>query len=337
MRGRRASRAVAFILLWLAEPMRRSPLLLVVPLSLWACHSAIQTTSVDDDAGTTAIVDAATDEDGKKPSKPRPKPDADDGTDEDEDAGDPSNIDESVFAEEVYVFMRSQFSLWMCTGTLVSPTVVVTAAHCLDTSMFDSYFVVAPQAPGRVQREAHHPQAFGGSFEDVANPDIGILTLEKPIVLPRYAQLTDVVDAVEAATAASLDADEDAGDGGDDAGDGGDDAGDGGDAGSDAGVPGVFGAAYVRTSQDNAESPLTWTGDMPVTSTIQYGYSHGFGTPMYSKGGDSGAGLFLVENGVKKHKLIGVERQPEPSRNLDHFTRIDAAFVAWFNEVTKTP
>lgn len=310
--------------------MRRSPLLLVVPLSLWACHSAIQTTPVDDDAGTTAVIDAGIDDGGRKPSKPRPKPD-DDDVDEDDggDAGDPSTIDESVFAEEVYVFMRTQFSLWMCTGTLVSPTVVVTAAHCLDTSMFDSYFVVAPQAPGRVEREAYHPRIFGGSFEDVANPDIGILTLEKPIVLPRYAQLTDVVDAVEAATSAALDAD--AGDAGDDAGDGGD------DAGIDAGVPGVFGAAYVRTSQDNAESPLAWTGDMPVTSTTQYGYSHGFGTPLYSKGGDSGAGLFLVENGVKKHKLIGVERQPEPSRELDHFTRIDAAFVAWFNEVTKTP
>jgi hypothetical protein len=28
--------------------------------------------------------------------------------------------------------------------------------------------------------------------------------------------------------------------------------------------------------------------------------------------------------------LIGVARQPEPDRNLDHFTRIDAAFLAWY-------
>lgn len=320
--------------------MRRSTLLLVVPLSLWACHSAIQTTPVDDDAGTTAIVDAGPDR-GRPPAKPRPVPDADIEEEEEEeegwDGGDAAAIDESIFAEEVYVFMRSKFSLWMCTGTLVSPTTVVTAAHCLDTSMFDSYYIVAPQAPGRVKRDAHSPRIFGGSFEDVANPDIGILTLEKPILLPRYAELTDVVDAVEAATTAAQNTDDDDADAGsDDAGDGGDDAGSD-DAGSDAGVPGVFGAAYVRTSQDHAESPLIWTADMPVTSTAQYGYVHGFGTPMYSKGGDSGAGLFLVENGVRKHKLIGVERQPEPSRNLDHFTRIDAAFIAWFNEVTKVP
>ena len=71
---------------------------------------------------------------------------------------------------------------------------------------------------------------------------------------------------------------------------------------------------------------------MPVTSTVQYGYEHGFGTPMFSKGGDSGAGLFLVENGQRTRKLIGVARQPEPERDLDHFTRIDPAFLAWYAE-----
>jgi len=54
-------------------------------------------------------------------------------------------------------------------------------------------------------------------------------------------------------------------------------------------------------------------------------FEHGFATPLFTKGGDSGAGLFLVENGQITHQLIGVARQPEPSRSLDHFTRIDAS------------
>ena len=47
---------------------------------------------------------------------------------------------------------------------------------------------------------------------------------------------------------------------------------------------------------------------------------------------NSGASLFLVENGKPTHKLIGVARQPEPERNIDHFSRIDAAFTQWFAE-----
>jgi len=37
----------------------------------------------------------------------------------------------------------------------------------------------------------------------------------------------------------------------------------------------------------------------------------------------------LVEDGKMTHKLVGVARQPEPDRQLDHLTRIDAAFLAF--------
>lgn len=203
-------------------------------------------------------------------------------------------VDDGILREVVYVFMRDRVGgRWMCTGTLVSPTTAVTAAHCLDPAMFEGYTIVAPLAPNTPRVRATSPRIFGGTYEDVANPDIGVLTLDTPIQLPAYAQLTDVVARVE-----------------------------GGDA--------VSAAAIVRTSEE-AEAPLEQTETMPVTSTVQYGYEHGFGTPMFSKGGDSGAGLFLVENGKITHKLIGVARQPEPDRGPDHFTRIDAAFLQWFD------
>lgn len=196
-------------------------------------------------------------------------------------------------AEVVYVLMRDKLhQQWFCTGTLVAKDQVVTAAHCLESDKFVSWEIVAPLAAGKPRVSASNPQVFGGSFEDVANPDIGTLTLSKDIVLPVYAQLTDVVAQVEAGAK-------------------------------------VEATAVVRTDK-TPEAPLFTEATMPVSSTVQYGYEHGFGTPYFSKGGDSGAGLFLVENGKVTHKLIGVARQPEPDRNLDHFTRIDAAFLAWY-------
>lgn len=201
--------------------------------------------------------------------------------------------DDGVFREVVSVFMTAKDGTrWMCTGTLVAADKVVTAAHCLDPQKFAAYEIVASLADGKPRVAATTPKIFGGSFEDVANPDVGFLTLVKPISLPRYAQLTNVVTDVEA-------------------------------------QKDVRAAAVVRVAQD-ASATFAPSSSMPVRSTVQYGYEHGFGTPMFSKGGDSGAGLFLVENGKITHKLIGIARQPEPVRDLDHFTRISAAFEDWY-------
>jgi hypothetical protein len=209
-------------------------------------------------------------------------------------------VDPGVYSEVVYVFQKDHDGKgWMCTGTLVARDKVVTASHCLDPKMFVSYQIVAPLAPqGRTVSSASNPQLFGGDYNNVAQPDIGILTLNTPIDLPQYAVLTDIVARVEAKEA-------------------------------------IKAAAVLRTGE-TAEAPLEMSEEQPVSSTVALGYEHGFGTPLFTKGGDSGGGLFLVENGKATHKLIGTVRQPEPDRKIDHFTRVDAAFLVWYAEKTGT-
>lgn len=200
--------------------------------------------------------------------------------------------------EEVYVLMKDwNDKSWMCTGTLVKENVVVTAAHCIDDSEFASFEIIAPNAPDQPRVAASGPNRMSYDYTDnPGDPDIGILWLDEPIALPQYAVFTDVTAALESGQA-------------------------------------VKGTAVVRTAEE-PEAPFKSVENLTVTSTTDRGYTHGIATPYFSHGGDSGAGLFLVENGAVTHQLIGVARQPEEGDDLDHFTRIDAAFLAWFEENT---
>ena len=202
-----------------------------------------------------------------------------------------------VLTEATYVLMKGwDGSDWMCTGALVSKDVVVTAAHCLDESMFESWEVVAPLAKDKPRVRASNPRLMSYEFENPAEPDIGFLRLDEPIELPAYAQLTDVTQRVEKGEKLTA-------------------------------------TAIVRKEED-FEAPFKSVDGLELSSTTTRGYEHGLVTPYFSHGGDSGAGLYLVENGQVTHKLIGIARQPEPKEKLDHFTRVDADFLAWLDEHT---
>lgn len=179
-----------------------------------------------------------------------------------------------------------------CTGALVSKDIVLTAGHCVDTHRMAGFEVIAPRAPNKPRVGASRVARFDGDYDDPAFPDIGILKLDEPIVLGQYAQMTDVSARVDSGQT-------------------------------------VEAMAVVRTIAE-PEAPLRSSAIMKVSSAKSFGYQHGFHTPMFTIGGDSGAGLFLVENGKRTHKLIGVARQPEPDRNIDHFTSVNPTITKWF-------
>jgi hypothetical protein len=198
----------------------------------------------------------------------------------------------ALLQEVVYVLMRHyDGDNWMCTGTLIAKDTVVTAAHCLNEEDFESWEIVAPLAKNKPRVSASNPKLRSYDWDPPGNPDIGFLTLDEPIALPAYAQLTDVSARVARGEK-------------------------------------IVGVTLIR-QEEELEAPFKAVESLAVSSTLGLGYDHGFATKYFSKGGDSGAGLFLVENGAPTHKLIAVARNPDPDEDLDHFTRIDDDFLRW--------
>ncbi len=83
---------------------------------------------------------------------------------------------------------------WGCTGTLIAPTVVLTAGHCekLHTRIFVGNDVDAKGTEYRVQKHVRHP-----SWTTKLKNDLMLIILEKPVkgVKPRALAPTSVIDA----------------------------------------------------------------------------------------------------------------------------------------------
>jgi hypothetical protein len=195
----------------------------------------------------------------------------------------------SAFPESVQVLMPNGQDF--CTGVLVSSRRVVTAAHCLvyDRS-WTEWTVRAPYATGTPQTVGRMVGVLTRDIHDPAQGDVGVLELDAPIALSQYAIPTDI------------------------------------GARADAGER--FQAVAVGRAKVERSAALVRSKLLTVRSAKSDGYTTGLATEYYSGGGDSGGGLFLVEDGRPTHKLVGVERNPAPERGVDYFTRVDGALLA---------
>jgi hypothetical protein len=148
-----------------------------------------------------------------------------------------------------------------------------------------SYEVKAPFAAGAPKRKVVKSGVLSRDMNNPASRDIGFLVLDKAIDLPKYAQPTIIGPQVDGGK--------------------------------------TFKGVAVGRKYEARTAPLVRSKILNVSSGKSGGYTNGLRTETYSEGGDSGGPLFLVEDGKITHKLVGIERQPEPAQNIDWFTRID--------------
>ena len=148
-----------------------------------------------------------------------------------------------------------------------------------------------PTAPCAPTRKVLRSKVISrGYSNDAATPDVGVLVLEKPITLAQYAIPTSIGAAADLGSS--------------------------------------YRGVAVGRSFEARTAPLVRSTVLTITTGKSAGYTSGLHTPYYSTGGDSGGPLFLVENGKLTHKVVGVERQPDPPNDADWFTRIDAGVLA---------
>lgn len=92
--------------------------------------------------------------------------------------------------------------VWVCSAAAISPTVLVTAAHCFDLPEVQVSFTETPPYSWNAGIWTPHPEwcpGCGNGLPGFDSYDVAVIVLEEPVTLPRYAQLPTpgLVDTLE--------------------------------------------------------------------------------------------------------------------------------------------
>lgn len=206
----------------------------------------------------------------------------------------------AAYQEAVMVKVNNSYKDF-CSGVLIAPKVVLTAAHCIVFNPGGTWTITAPfRAGGSQSKTATSGEPMDAAFYGVNYwdyethnelHDLGLIYLPTAFTGVKYPHLQSAKYTASTSTAPVY--------------------------------VSAVGRKYVSSTAGlvlSSKVKLSYT-------TATDGYTLDYKTPRLTDGGDSGGPLFLEGT----HNLVGTEALFNPSRNLDFWARLDGAVYTWIS------